>query len=98
MTGAEIDTFTARLARFTDRGMGLADADALADKLVTRDRESDDRRLCVECVHLAGHAAVNWGCKNWQRSGVAIKARNAQLSAALVYQTQRCGGFKDSIN
>ena len=95
MTGREIDTFTARLARFTDKGSSLEDAEALADKLVMRDRESDDRRLCVECVHLAGHAGT-WGCRNWQRAGVATKARDAQLSTALVYQPQRCDGFKDS--
>ena len=95
MTGREIDTFTVRLHFFTGRGLVAHDAERLADKLVTRDRESDDRRLCVECVHLAGHAAVNWGCKNWQRSGVAIKARDAQLSATLVHRLQRCDGFKE---
>ena len=92
MNGAEIDAFTARLARFTERGLGLDDAEALADKLVTRDRESDDRRLCFECIHLAGYAGT-WGCRNWQRAGVATKARNAQLPAALVVQLQRCDGF-----
>ena len=95
MTGAEIETFTARLHYFTGRGLVAHDAERLADKLVTRDRESDDRRLCLECVHLAGHAGT-WGCRNWQRAGVATKARDAQLSTALVYQPQRCDGFKDS--
>ena len=96
MTGAEIDTFTARLARFTDKGLSLHDGEALADKLVQRDREADDRRLCLECVHLAGHAAGSWGCRNWQRAGAAVQARDARLSAALVYQPQRCDGFNDS--
>ena len=95
MTGREIDTFTARLARFTGKVLSVLDGKALADKLVTRDREADERRLCLECVHLAGHAAGAWGCKNWQRAGVAVRARDAQLSAALVYQPQRCDGFKD---
>ena len=54
MNTGEIDTFTARLARFTDKGLSLDDSEALADKLVLRDRESDDRRLCLECAHLAG--------------------------------------------
>lgn len=93
MTGREIDTFTARLARFTDKGLSLDAAESLADKLVTRDREADDLRLCLECVHLAGRAGV-WGCRNWQRAGVASKARVAQLPAALVIQPQRCDGFK----
>lgn len=97
MTGAEIDTFTARLVRFTDRGLTLDDAEWLADKLVTRDREGDDRRLCVECVHLAGYAAGSWACRGWQRAGVAIRARDAQLPADLVRQLQRCEGF-ESVN
>ena len=95
MTGREIDTFTARLARFTDKGLSLKDAEALADKLVTRDRESDDRRLCLECVHLAGHSAGALRCTNWQRAGVAMRAKDAQLSAALVCQLQRCDGFTE---
>lgn len=95
MADREIDTFTARLHHFTRRGLAEPDAERLADKLVKRDREADDRRLCLECVHLAGHAAGAWGCRNWQRAGVAIKARDAGLSAALVYQPQRCDGFTD---
>ena len=50
MTGAEIDTFTARLGRFSDKGLSLDDGEALADKLVVRDREGDDRHLCAECA------------------------------------------------
>jgi hypothetical protein len=93
MTGAEIDTFTQRLARFTDKGVNLDDAEALADKLVMRDREGDDRRLCLECFHLSGQSGKTWDCRNWQRAGVALKPKDAQLSAALVYQLQRCAGF-----
>ena len=93
MTGGEIDSFTARLHHFTRRGLAEPDAESLADKLVTRDREADDRRLCLECAHLAGHAGT-WGCRNWQRAGVATKPQHAQLSAALVHLLQRCNGFK----
>jgi hypothetical protein len=94
MTGREIDTFTARLHHFTRRGLAALDAERLADKLVTRDRETGDRRLCLECTHLAGHAGA-WGCRNWQRAEIASKARDAQLPAALVIQLQRCNGFTD---
>jgi len=92
MTGREIDTFTARLHHFTRRGLAEPDAERLADKLVTRDRESDDRWLCLECVHLAGRAG-SWGCRNGQRAGLTSKGGAAQLSAALVHQLQRCDGF-----
>ena len=94
MNTGEIDTFTARLARFTDKGLSLDDGEALADKLVMRDRESDDRRLCLECFHLSGQNGKAWDCRNWQAAKVASRPRDAQLSAALVCQLQRCDGFK----
>ncbi len=90
MNGAEIDTFTARLARFTDRGLILADAEALADKMVQRDREGDDRRVCLECAHLR-HGGR---CGNWQAAGVAIRARDAQLPGDFTVMLQRCDGFQ----
>ena len=95
MTGPEIDTCTARLHDFTRRGLVESDAERLTDKLVQRDRESDDRRLCLECPHLAGYAGM-WGCRNWQRAGVSLKARDAGLPGDLVRTLQRCDGFKDS--
>lgn len=95
MTGREIDTFTARLHHFTRRGLAEPEAEKLADKLVTRDRETDDRRLCLECAHLAGYGPQSWRCGNWQRAGVALKARDAGLPGDLVRLLQRCDGFKD---
>jgi hypothetical protein len=93
MKGAEIDLFTARLHRFTDKGLARNHGEALADKLVVRDREHDDRRVCLECRHFAGHGAGSWRCGNWQTAGVAIRLRDAQLPADLVVQLQRCDGF-----
>ena len=89
MNTTEIDTFTARLARFTDRGLNLDDGERLADRLVIRDRESDERAVCLECTHLQR----GWRCGNWQRSGVAIRARDAQLAGEFVSLLQRCDGF-----
>ena len=96
MNSAEINTFKARLARFTDKGLTLEDADELADKLVTRERDLDDRRLCLECIHLSGQNGKAWDCRNWLVAKVASRARDAQLSAALVCQLQRCDGFKEA--
>jgi hypothetical protein len=93
MTGKEIDTFAARLTRITDKGLIQIAAESLADKLVIRDRESDDRRICLECTHLAGFGHSSWRCGNWQAAGVAIPARDNQLPADLVQQLQRCDGF-----
>jgi hypothetical protein len=86
MNGREIGTFTARLARFTDKGLTLADAEQQADRLVIRDREGDDRRLCLECSHLQG--AGRWRCGNWQAAEVARE----QLAPDLVAMLQRCTG------
>ena len=97
MTGREIDTFTARLALFTEKGLMLDDAEALADRLVIRDREKGDRRLCIECLHLAGHGAASWRCDNWQSAGVAIRAGDARVAGDLVCQPQRCDGFSSAI-
>jgi hypothetical protein len=93
MNTGEIDTFTARLSRFTDKGLTLADAEALADKLLIRDRETDDRRLCLECLHL--HRGGR--CGNWQRAGVAMATTDARLPADLVRRLQRCDGFTATL-
>ena len=47
---AEIAAFTARTERFAL--LGRADADDLAERLTQRDRDGDDRRLCLECTWL----------------------------------------------
>lgn len=87
MNGQEIDTFKARLARFTDKGGSLTDAERLADKLTIRDREGDNRRLCLECAHL--HGAGRWHCGNWQQAEIGGPA----MQGALVLMLQRCNGF-----
>lgn len=93
MTGPEIATFTARLARFTDMGLDLEAGERLAGKLVIRDREQDDRRQCLECLHLHGDGR----CGNWRRAGGPIRAHDAQLPKDFVNLMQRCDGFTDAV-
>jgi hypothetical protein len=93
MNGVEIGTFKTRLHKFTEKGLAGKDGEALADRLVLRDREQDDRRVCLECQHFAGHGAGSWRCGNWQVAGIAIRSRDSQLPADLVLQLQRCDGF-----
>lgn len=93
MNGREINTFTARLDWFFYRGLALPDAESLANKLVIRDRENDDRRLCLECLHLGGNADGSWRCTACQAAGIAIQARDARLPCDLVHMLQRCNGF-----
>lgn len=97
MNGAEINTFSERLQKFTAKGLTRNEGEVLADKLVLRDREQDDRRVCLECKHFAGHGAGSWRCGNWQAAGIATRSRDAQLPADLVVQLQRCGGFTAPI-
>ena len=95
MNTLEIDAFTARLLRFIGKGLSIADGEGLAENLVIRDREHGDRHSCFECAHLAG--SVGWRCGNWQKSGVAMRANDAQLPADFVNLLQRCQGFKDTL-
>lgn len=46
----EIELFFWRETRFI--AFGRQDAEYLAERLTLRDREADDRRLCVECLEL----------------------------------------------
>jgi hypothetical protein len=90
MNTAEIDTFTARLNLLTERGLDATEAEMLADSLVARDRESDSRGLCLECLHLRRVTGM-WKCNQWQRAGLPV----ADVPADLVKLLQRCDGFKE---
>lgn len=94
MNSAEIDLFTVRVAYMIERGLDLDAAERLADRLLVRDREQDDRVTCLECKHL------NRGrrCGNWQQAQVAHKAGDAQLPEDFVWLFQRCPGFKPGIH
>lgn len=91
MNGGEIDTFIRRLSVFAKRGLSLDDRESLADRLVIRDRESDNRRACLECMHFNSQVETQ-GCGNWEEVG--IKAKDSQLSREQVRSLQLCNGFK----
>lgn len=92
MNTAEIDTFTLRLHLFTRHGLDYTEAEGLADSLVTRDREGDDRRLCLECRHLQ-HGIGLWGCNQWRRAGLVVSGMPAEVIKLL----QRCEGFNSKV-
>ena len=89
MTGKEIDRFSGRLALFTAKGLTANDAEVLADKLLIRDRDGDDRRVCLECSFLSGWAGRRQ-CRGLQYAGMG----GPQASAGQVAMLQRCNGFK----
>lgn len=82
MNAAEIDRFNGRIALFADRGIHIEEAELLADGLVKRDRENDDRRMCLECSQLRGTR-----CSASARAGAGIFVQ------ALIRLPQRCTGF-----
>ena len=53
MTGAELARFRKRAAVLCQHGAEPAAAEALAGQLLTRDRQGEDRHVCLECVNLA---------------------------------------------
>lgn len=92
MNGAEIDTFLARVNEFIEQGLSLNDAEHLADKLVIRDREGEDRHVCLECAHLRQDGG--WRCGNCYQACVATRAKEAWLPEAVHQLLQRCPGYK----
>ena len=55
-----------RIALFKRRGMRDNEADALADRLLARDCDRDDRRSCMEC-------------SNYQRGGTCFAQQNGWI-------------------
>lgn len=88
MTGKEINAFNGRLNILSRSGFNVQVAEAMAEKLLARDRDRDDRRMCIECLHLTKRR-----CGNWQVAGVALSARDAILPMDLIGLLQRCDGF-----
>jgi len=82
-TDADIAAFLARRARLMRWGWAEADAERLAERLVIRDREQDDRTSCADCAHYRPGR-----CGNPRAAGVA-----RDLPAEMVSMLQRCPGF-----
>ena len=76
--------FTQRMNLF----FGRVDAKELAQRLMTRDREQDDRRLCLECRHFKPHRLE---CNNFEWAGFT----QPKLGSNWVSQLQRCLGFEE---
>lgn len=87
MNGAELDRFAERARQFAWRGMSAEAAELMADRLVIRDREQDDRRTCLEC-----NAFRPGRCGNHRRAGLQAPDVGRDLATLL----QRCPGFQPS--
>ena len=82
---AEIEVFMVREARFMRLGR-VTDAEHLAERLTLRDREQDDRRLCLECAALAD----NRRCELAAQGRLAGADRRLEPVPTVL---QRCPGF-----
>jgi hypothetical protein len=87
------DMETARLSLFSDRGLNLNEAQVAVRRLRTRDRERDDRRLCLECRHLS-RGPGGWQCSQWRMLNVRSPTLPADLVLLLL---QRCKAFKPRL-
>jgi hypothetical protein len=82
---AEIEVFMVREARFMRLGRAT-DAEHLAERLTLRDRERDDRRLCLECAALTN----NRRCELAAQGRLAGADRRLEPVPTIL---QRCPGF-----
>ena len=76
------DIFTAQLALFTGRGLNADAADDLAQQLLRRDLEQDDRRVCLECRYMSGDVDRR-RCGQWRKLwiGVSLSSRYSPFSS-----------------
>ena len=90
---AEIELFNRRAALFVRRGAGEPQAEAMADSLVRRDREQDDRHVCHECRHLQTAGFGGGLCGNGAAAGFTVRGWGAGLARDFTAMLQRCPGF-----
>jgi hypothetical protein len=83
-TDAEIQTFTGRVLLLVRRGVSTTVADDLAERLTLRDRDGDDRRLCLECRHFRPGR-----CGNHRAAGL----HSSELGRDVAAMLQRCQGY-----
>jgi hypothetical protein len=93
MTAQELDVLVARMTLFTDRGLSMDDAEATSERLTYRDREQDDRRLCLECQHLS-RGPDDRRCSQWQKIG---QISGPAIPGELVTLLQRCPIFTNRL-
>lgn len=84
----ELALMATRLETFNRLGIDIDQAEKLADRLKDRDREHDDRAMCMECVSLSGGIG-GWRCMAFRQCG----ARDPGLPHDLVSMLTRCPSF-----
>ena len=85
-TDADVTRFLDRRARLLRWGWAEPEAEALAERLVRRDREADPRVSCADCQHYRPGR-----CANHRRAGLW----SAEIGRDLGGMLQRCAGFNE---
>ena len=88
-TAGDIGRFVERRARLMRWGWGVADAEALAGRLVCRDRSGDIRASCTECHNYR---------PGWCVNHIAAGLGTAEVGRDLAGLLQRCQGFAAAAN
>ena len=88
---SELDLFVRRKTEFVARGVDEAQSEELADQLMVRDQDMDDRRMCYECNHLKGFARLR--CNNWKAAGISMTSDGAFVGTDFGTLLKRCNGF-----
>lgn len=83
-TDADVSRFLHRRARLLRWGWAEPEAEALAERLVKRDRDTDPRVTCTECSHYRPGR-----CSNHRSAGLST----AEVGRDLAGMLQRCAGF-----
>jgi hypothetical protein len=83
----------ARIVLCTDHGLDITEAEAIVERLTSRDQEQDERRLCLECRHLSGGPQAR-RCSQWQQIG---QSGGPAIPSELVTLLQRCPGFTQRL-
>ncbi len=84
---SEIEAFNRRVVQFQNQGIDLSKAEAIAETLLVRDRDTDDRRMCVECLSLA-----KFNCTTPKAADLTTRDVRP-----IRFMLQRCDGFKARI-
>jgi len=84
-TASEIARFLKRRTKLVRWGWAALDAEGLAERLVLRDRDQDERVNCTDCGHFQPGRCGNHTC-----AGLSASALSRDFASLL----QRCAGFK----
>ena len=87
MSDAECARFIKRVALFRRRGWPEVEAEQWAERLLQRDRDLDERRICQECSELQQDGVCFPARQGWMRG---VSKRLEPVRDVL----QRCGWFR----